>query len=80
MLLLLKLLIWTVRALARSRQALLLDNLALRQQLATLVHRSGLWLAKIPSGLLKRLRATHSGGAGRRHGAVRRPSRAAQRL
>ena len=41
MLLLLKLLIWTVRALARSRQALLLDNLALRQQLATLVHRSG---------------------------------------
>jgi hypothetical protein len=41
MLLLLKLLIWTVRALARSRQALLLDNLALRQQLATLVQRSG---------------------------------------
>ncbi len=41
MLLLLKLLIWAVRALARSRQALVLDNLALRQQLATLVHRSG---------------------------------------
>jgi len=39
MLLLLKLLIWAVRALARSRQALVLDNLALRHQLATVTHR-----------------------------------------
>ena len=39
MLLLLKLFIWTVRALARSRQALVLDNLALRHQLATVAHR-----------------------------------------
>lgn len=34
MLLLLKLILWSVRSLALSRQALLLDNLALRQQLA----------------------------------------------
>jgi transposase InsO family protein len=39
MLLLLKLLLWAVRALARSRQALVLDNLALRHQLATVAHR-----------------------------------------
>ena len=39
MLLLLKLTLWGVRSLARSRQALVLDNLALRQQLATLAHR-----------------------------------------
>jgi transposase InsO family protein len=39
MLLLLKVLLWTVRALARSRQALVLDNLALRHQLATVAHR-----------------------------------------
>ena len=38
MLLLLKLIVWAVRALARSRQALVLDNLALRHQLATLAH------------------------------------------
>jgi putative transposase len=38
MLLLFKLTVWTVRALALSRQALVLDNLALRQQLATLAH------------------------------------------
>lgn len=35
---LLKLTLWTVRLLARSRQALVLENLALRQQLATLRH------------------------------------------
>jgi transposase InsO family protein len=35
---LLKLTLWTVRLLARSRQALVLENLALRQQLATVVH------------------------------------------
>ncbi len=39
MLLVLKLLLWTVSALAHSRQALVLDNLALLQQLATLTHR-----------------------------------------
>ena len=39
MLLLLKLTLWGLRSLARSRQALVLDNLALRQQLATLAHR-----------------------------------------
>jgi hypothetical protein len=38
MLLLLKLLVWAVRALARSCQTLVLDNLALRHQLATLAH------------------------------------------
>jgi putative transposase len=38
MLFLLKLSLWTVRTLARSRQALVLENLALRQQLATVVH------------------------------------------
>jgi putative transposase len=41
MLLLLKLTLWGFRCLARSRQALVLDNLALRQQLATLAHRGG---------------------------------------
>ncbi len=40
MLLLLKLLVWVVCALARPRPALVLDNLALRQQLAVLTHRS----------------------------------------
>ena len=39
MLFLLKLTIWTVFLLPRSRRALLLENLALRQQLATLVHK-----------------------------------------
>jgi len=39
MLLLLKLFVWAVRSLARSRQTLVLDNLALRHQLATLAHR-----------------------------------------
>ena len=39
MLLLLKLLIWAVCGLARSRRALVLDNLALRHQLGTLAHR-----------------------------------------
>ena len=39
MLLLLKLTLWGFRSLALSRQALVLDNLALRQQLATLAHR-----------------------------------------
>lgn len=38
MLFLLKLILWALRTLARSRQALVLDNLALRQQLATLAH------------------------------------------
>ena len=38
MLFLLKLNLWTVRLLARSRQALVLENLALRQQLATVMH------------------------------------------
>jgi hypothetical protein len=38
MLLLLKLTLWACRALALSRQALVLDNLALRHQLATLAH------------------------------------------
>jgi putative transposase len=38
MLLLLKLTLWVCRALALSRQALVLDNLALRHQLATLAH------------------------------------------
>ncbi len=37
--LLLKLLLWAVRALARSRQTLVLENLALRHQLATLAPR-----------------------------------------
>ncbi|MGD0948697.1 MAG: hypothetical protein ABSA52_14885 [Candidatus Binatia bacterium] len=40
MLFLLKLTLWGLRSLARSRQALVLDNLALRHQLATLVHRN----------------------------------------
>lgn len=40
MLLLLKLFVWAVRALARLRQALVLDNLALRHQLAIRAHRS----------------------------------------
>ena len=39
MLLLLKLTLWGFRPLALSRQALVLDNLALRQQLATVAHR-----------------------------------------
>jgi putative transposase len=39
MLLLLKLTLWGFRSLTLSRQALVLDNLALRQQLATLAHR-----------------------------------------
>ena len=38
MLFLLKLVLWVLRALARSRRALVLENLALRQQLATLAH------------------------------------------
>ncbi len=38
MLLLLKLLVWAVRARASSRQALVLDNLALRHQLASVTH------------------------------------------
>jgi putative transposase len=38
MLLLLKLFVWAVRASALSRRALVLDNLALRHQLATLAH------------------------------------------
>jgi len=38
MLLLLKLALWTVLLLARSRQALVLENLALRQQLASVLH------------------------------------------
>jgi hypothetical protein len=38
MLLVLKLLFWGFRSLALSRQALVLDNLALRQQLATFTH------------------------------------------
>jgi len=37
--LLLKLVVWTCRTLTRSRHALVLENLALRQQLATLAHR-----------------------------------------
>ncbi|MFI5398914.1 MAG: hypothetical protein ACHQ9S_25570 [Candidatus Binatia bacterium] len=40
MLLLFKLTLWGLRSLARSRQALVLDNLALRHQLATLAHRA----------------------------------------
>ena len=39
MLFLFKLTVWGLRSLARSRQALVLDNLALRHQLATLAHR-----------------------------------------
>jgi len=38
MVFLLKLILWALRALARSRRALVLENLALRQQLATLAH------------------------------------------
>jgi putative transposase len=37
--LLLKLVVWTCRAIIRSRHTLVLENLALRQQLATLAHR-----------------------------------------
>ena len=37
MVFLLKLILWASRALARSRRALVLENLALRQQLATAV-------------------------------------------
>jgi hypothetical protein len=37
--LLLKLIVWVCRTLTRSRHALVLENLALRQQLATLSHR-----------------------------------------
>ena len=38
MVLVLKLILWGFRSLAFSRQALILDNLALRQQLATFTH------------------------------------------
>jgi hypothetical protein len=38
MLLVPKLILWGFRSLAFSRQALILDNLALRQQLATFTH------------------------------------------
>jgi hypothetical protein len=40
MLLLFKLTLWGLRSLARSRQALVLDNLALRHQLATPARRT----------------------------------------
>jgi hypothetical protein len=38
MVLLLKLILWTVRLVPRSRQALVLENLALRQQLTSVLH------------------------------------------